>query len=158
MSTRGTVTVPAEISAASRRLGRSLKPSPDPGLAGLRRAARAAIVIPLTFGFGEFVLHDTQNVIFMVFGGFALLVLSDFGGQRRPRAVAYLTATLVGAVLIALGTLVSQNTALAAALMLLVGFTVSFGSVFGGYVAAAQTGMLLAFVIAKPSFLPAFHW
>jgi uncharacterized membrane protein YccC len=132
----------------SRLPGLSLKPPPDPGLAGLRRAARAAVVIPLAFVFGEFVLHDTQNVIFIVFGGFALLVMSDFGGQRRPRAIAYLTATLVGAVLIALGTVVSQNTVLAALMMLLVGFTVSFASVFGGYVAAAQTGMLLAFVIA----------
>ena len=126
----------------------ALKAPRDPGLAALRRAARAAIVIPLAFGFGQFVLHNLQNVIFMVFGGFALLVMSDFGGLRRPRAIAYLTATLVGAVLIALGTLVSQNVALAGATMLLVGFVISFASVFGGYIAAAQTGLLLAFVIA----------
>ncbi len=139
---------PANTAAPSLRPSLSLKPPPDPGLAALRRSARAAVIIPLTFIFGEFVLHDTQNIIFIVFGGFALLVMSNFGGRRRPRAIAYLTATLVGAVLIALGTVVSQNTALAAVMMLLVGFTIAFASVFGGYVAAAQTGMLLAFVIA----------
>jgi uncharacterized membrane protein YccC len=148
MSVSGTLAAPAQTPTPSRLPGLSLKAPPDPGFAALRRAARAAVVITLAFVFGEFVLHDTQNVIFIVFGGFALLVMSDFGGQRRPRAIAYLTATLVGALLIALGTVVSENTALAAVMMLLVGFTVSFASVFGGYVAAAQTGMLLAFVIA----------
>lgn len=148
MSVRDTVAAPTSRSAPSLRPTLSLKPPPDPGLAALRRSARAAIVIPLTFVFGEFVLHHTQNIIFIVFGGFALLVMSNFGGRRRPRAIAYLTATLVGSVLIALGTVVSQNTALAAVTMLFVGFAIAFSTVFGGYVAAAQTGMLLAFVIA----------
>lgn len=148
MSVRGAVALAANTAASGLRPSLSLKPPPDPGFAALRRSARAAIVIPQTLLFGEYVLHDTQNIIFIVFGGFALLVMSNFGGRRRPRAIAYLTATLVGAVLIALGTLVSQNTALAAVMMLVVGFTIAFASMFGGYVAAAQTGMLLAFVIA----------
>ncbi len=90
----------------------------DPGFAALRRAARAAIVIP------------------------------DFGGLRRPRAIAYLVATVVGAVLVALGTLASSSPWLAAAVMLVVGFVISFSRVLGGYAAAANVGMLLAFVIA----------
>ena len=77
-----------------------------------------------------------------------LLVLSDFGGTRRPRAIAYLSATLVGAALVALGTLVSFSPALAVGVMLIVGFVISFSRIFGGYIAAANTGMLLAFVIA----------
>jgi uncharacterized membrane protein YccC len=117
-------------------------------LAGLRRAARAAVVIPLVLAFSELVLHDAQNVIFAVFGCFALLVMSDFGGQRPARALAYLTATLVGAVLVALGTLVSPIAGIGAAVMLLIGFAITFAGMFGGYVAAGQTGMLLAFVIA----------
>jgi uncharacterized membrane protein YccC len=145
---RGSVTAPLETPAPSRRPA-ALKAPRDPGLAGLRRAARAAIVIPLAFAFGQLVLHDTQNVIFIVFGGFALLVMSDFGGLRRARAFAYLGATLAGAVLIALGTVVSQNAALAGLVMLLVGFGISFATVFGGYITAAQTGLLLAFVIAQ---------
>src|SRR2546427_379292 len=147
MMATGSVTAPMETPPPSRPLA-GLKAPSDPGFAALRRAARAAIIIPLAFAFGQLVLHDTQNVIFVVFGGFALLVMSDFGGPRSVRALAYVTATLVGAVLIALGTVVSQTTALAGAVMLLVGFAISFASVFGGYVAAAQTGLLLAFVIS----------
>src|ERR1700682_6731224 len=143
----GSGRAPVETPAPSRRPAAPKAPA-GPGFAALRRAARAAIVIPLTFAFGQFVLHDSQNIIFMVFGGFALLVMSDFGGLRRARAIAYLTATLVGAVLIALGTVVSQNVALAGAPMLLVGFAISFAAVLGGYIAAAQTRMLVAFVIS----------
>src|SRR5256885_4233935 len=98
----GSVTAPVEPPAPSRRPA-ALKARSDPGLAALRRAARAAIVIPPAFAFGQLLLHDSQNVIFIVFGGFALLVMSDFGGLRRPRALAYLGATLAGAVLISPG-------------------------------------------------------
>ncbi len=126
----------------------TVKAPRDPGFAALRRAARAAIVIPLAFAFAELVLRQPESLIFVIFGCFSLLVLSDFGGLRRPRAVAYLTATVVGAVLVALGTLVSSSAWLAAVVMLVVGFVISFSRIFGGYVAAANLGMLLAFVIA----------
>src|SRR6202171_6671614 len=98
------VTAPAETPTPLRRLANPLKVPRDPGLAALRRASRAAIVIAPPFSLGQLVLHDTQNVIFIVFGGFALLVMSDFGGLRRPRAIAYLSATLAGAGPIAMGT------------------------------------------------------
>src|SRR5258708_2172856 len=83
-----------------------------------------------------------------MFGSFALLVVPVFGGMRRPRAMAYLAATVVGAALVALGTLVSSSAWLAAIVMFVVGFAISFSRIFGGYVAAANIGMLLAFVIA----------
>jgi len=120
----------------------------DPGFAALRRALRAAIVIPPVFAFNTLVLHGGQDVIFAVFGCFALLVMSDFGGQRPARALAYLTATLMGALLVSIGTLASASAGLAAAVMFVVGFAIAFSRVFGGYLAAAQTGMLLSFVIA----------
>src|SRR6202165_2771372 len=115
----------------------SAKAPPAPGFAALRRAARAAIVIPLAFAFAELVLREPQSLIFVIFGCFSLLVMSDFGGLRRQRAIAYLSATLVGALLVALGTLVSSSAWLAAVGMLLVGLVVSFSRVLGGYVAAA---------------------
>jgi uncharacterized membrane protein YccC len=121
---------------------------PDPGRSALRRAARAAIVIPPTFAFADLLLGQPQSLIFVMFGCFSLLVISDFGGLRRPRAIAYLSATIVGAILVALGTFASSSPWLAVGLMLIVGFVVSFSRVFGGYVAAANTGLLLAFVIA----------
>jgi hypothetical protein len=134
--------------AFSRRLHLTVKAPRDPGFSALRRAARAAIVIPLAFAFADLVLRAPQSLVFVMFGCFALLVISDFGGFRRPRAIAYLTATLVGAALVALGTFVSSSTWLPAVVMFIVGFAISFSRIFGGYVAAANLGMLLSFVIA----------
>jgi len=134
--------------AISRRLDVYVKLPRDPGFGALRRATRAAIVIPLVFAFTELVLREPQSLIFVMFGCFSLLVISDFGGLRRPRALAYLGATVAGSVLVALGTLASSSTWLAVAVMFVVGFAISFSRIFGGYVAAANTGMLLAFVIA----------
>jgi uncharacterized membrane protein YccC len=120
----------------------------DPGLSALRRATRAALVIPATFAFTKLVIGDIQTATFAAFGCFALLVLADFGGTRRPRAVAYVSTTLVGAALVTLGTLASPVAWVAALIMLLVGFCIQFVGVFGSYVPAAQTALLLSFVLA----------
>jgi len=148
MSARGTVVASKEVPAPPRQPRFSLKTPRDPGFAALRRAARAAIIIPLALALGTFVLHLGQNVIFIVFGCFALLVITDFGGIRPARARAYLTATAVGAVLVALGTFVSLTIAAAAAVTFLVALVMSFARVFGGYFVAGQTGMLLAYIVA----------
>src|ERR1700687_938394 len=115
-----TLLIPTQ--ALSRQLRFTVKAPPDPGFAALRRAARAAVVIPLAFALADLVLREPQSLIFVVFGCFSLLVISDFGGLRRQRAIAYLTATVMGAVLVALGTLASSSAWLAAVAMLVVGF------------------------------------
>src|SRR2546428_617122 len=148
MSARDTVVASREVPAPPRQPRFSLKAPRDPGLAALRRAARAAIVIPLAFALGTFLLHLGQNVIFIVFGCFALLVITDFGGLRPARARAYLTATAVGAVLVALGTFGSLTIAAGAAVPFVVALVISFARVFGGYFVAGQTGMLLAYIVA----------
>lgn len=121
---------------------------PDPGHAGLRRAARAALVMPAAFAFAQFVIGNAQVTTFVAFSCFALLVMADFGERRRPRALAYAAATGIGAVLIALGTLASGSSWGAALVMLLVGFAISFASAFGGYAAAAQTALLLCSILS----------
>src|SRR3989442_1733184 len=148
MGVSGTDIASTETPAPSRRPKVAVRATAAPVSPALRRAARSAIVIPPVLASGIFVLHGGQNVIFAVFGCFALLVISDFGGQRPARALAYLTATAVGALLVTVGTLVSVSAGLAAAVMFVVGLTIAFSRVFGGYLAAAQTGMLLSFVIA----------
>ena len=148
MGASGTEIASTETPAPPRRPKFSVAAPADPGFGALRRAARAAIVIPPVFAFNTLILHGGQNVIFAVFGCFALLVMSDFGGQRPARARAYLTATLIGALLVTIGTLASVSAGLAAAVTFVVGLAIAFSRVFGGYVAAAQTGMLLSFVIA----------
>ena len=72
--------------ALSRRLRSTVKVARDPGFGALRRAARAAIVIPLAFAFTDLLLREPQILIFVVFGCFSLLVISDFGGdpERSP--------------------------------------------------------------------------
>src|SRR5205807_6897951 len=132
MSAQDAVVASKELPAPPRQPRFSLRAPRDPGFAALRRAARAAIVIPLAFALGTFGLHLGQNVIFIVFGCFALLVITDFGGLRPARARAYLTATAVGAVLVALGTLVSLTIAAAAAVTFLVALVISFARVFAG--------------------------
>lgn len=120
----------------------------DPGFSSLRRATRAAIVIPAAFAFAKLVIGDLQVTTFVAFGCFALLVMADFGGTRRPRAAAYVTTSIIGAALVVLGTLASPVAWVGALLMLLVGFCIQLAGVFGGYVAAAQTTLLLSFVLA----------
>ena len=130
------------------RLRTRMRVQPDPGRAGLRRAGRAALVMPATFAFAQFVIGNGQLTLFAAFGCFALLVMADFGGLRGPRALAYAAATAIGVVLIALGTLASVSPWVGALVMLLVGLVVSFAGMFGSYASAAQTALLLAFVIA----------
>src|SRR2546429_9105361 len=90
--------------ATAARIRAQLVPralAPDPGLANLRVAARAAVVQPLVLAFGLLVLHNTQMMLFMVFAVFGLLVFAHFRGRGRDRAVAHVGATLAGAPLAA---------------------------------------------------------
>ena len=85
----------------------------DPGLASLRNAARAAIVMPAVFALAEKVIGDPQTALFAAFGSFAMLMFVDFTGPGRSRFVAYLALAGAGAANIVLGTLCSQNAWLA---------------------------------------------
>jgi uncharacterized membrane protein YccC len=120
----------------------------DPGLAALRRAARAALIIPGALAIAKLVGSNAQYTTFLVFGCFALIVLGDFGGRRPVRAAAYVCVTAVGAALVAVGSLLSPVPWQAALGMLIVGFCVQFAGVFGSYAAAAQTALQLSFVLA----------
>jgi hypothetical protein len=120
----------------------------DPGLASLRSAARAAIVIPCVFAFADKVIADQQVATFAAFGSFAMLVLVEFAGRARSRLIAYVFLAFVGAADIALGTLCSRNAWLAAGAMALIGFAILFSGVINGYFAAAGTAALLPFILS----------
>lgn len=131
----------------------------DPGLFSLKRAVRAAIVMPCIFAFADKVIKDPETATFAAFGSFAILVLADFSGSRRTRLVAYLALAGAGAVLIVLGTLCSRNPWVAAAAMAVVGFAVLFSAVISGYFVAGGTAAMLTFVLpvnlpASPSVIP----
>jgi uncharacterized membrane protein YccC len=119
----------------------------DRDLVALRRAARAAIVMPAMFALGEEVIGNPEVATFAAFGSFAMLLLVDFGGQLRERLQAQAALAVVGCAFVCLGTLVSHSVWLAAVTMALVGFAVIFAGVVSSVLAAATTALLLAFIL-----------
>jgi uncharacterized membrane protein YccC len=119
----------------------------DRGYIALRKAARAAIVMPLMFAVGDKVLDNAQIATFAAFGSFALLLLADFSGPMRERLEAQLALALAGAVFVCLGTLASRDSWLAAGAMLVVAFVVLFSGVVSSVLASASTALLLAFIL-----------
>jgi uncharacterized membrane protein YccC len=127
----------------------------DPGGTSLRRGLRVAIVVPPLAAFTPSIVGNPGAATFAVFGSFALLGLADFGGPTLPRARAYALTTVAGVGLVLLGTLASANAWSAVVGTVLVAFVIQLLGVFGGYVVAAQTAALLAFVVAVSIPVPA---
>jgi uncharacterized membrane protein YccC len=125
----------------------------DPTLSALRRACRAALVMPAMFALGLEVIGNATIATFAAFGSFATLVLVDFPGPLRARLQAQASLVVAGGVLVCLGTLASSSPALAAVSMAAVAFAVLFASVVSSVLAAATTSLLLAFIL--PVCLPA---
>jgi uncharacterized membrane protein YccC len=119
----------------------------DRDLAALRRAGRAAVVMPAMFAIGDELIANPMIATFAAFGSFAMLLLVDFGGPLRERLQAQATLAVAASVLVCLGTLVSQTTWLAAVAMALVGFGVIFAGVVSSVLAGASTSLLLAFIL-----------
>jgi uncharacterized membrane protein YccC len=119
----------------------------DRNLAALRRAGRAAIVMPSRFALTDLALEDPAVSTFAVFGTFALLVLVDFGGPMRDRLLAQAALALTGGAFVCVGTLASRATWLAALAMALVGFAVVFSGVVSSVLASATVSLLLAFIL-----------
>lgn len=119
----------------------------DPEYDALRRAVRAAIVLPIAAAVSFLLAGDTQAPIFAIFGSVALLIVSDFPGNRPARALAYAGLAFNGAVLISLGTLVAPYPWLSVGLMFVLGVTVMFAGVLSETVAAGQRATLLTFVL-----------
>ena len=112
----------------------------DPGLSALRRAGRAAIVMPGMFALGSKVIGNPTVATFAAFGSFAMLLLVEFGGPMRSRLQAQAALAVVGAVFVCVGTLASRSAWLAAVAMALVGFGVLFAGVVSSVLAGATTG------------------
>ena len=131
----------------------------DPGHAALRRAARAAILMPAAFAIGEIVIDDPNTAIFCAFGAFGLLSMVDFGGKRRQRLFWFCVLGVIGAASISLGTLCSRQLALAVITMAVVGFVILLSGVANGYLAAMSVVALLLYVLpvtvqAPPAAIP----
>ncbi len=119
----------------------------DRDLAALRRAGRAAIVMPAMFAIGDKLIANPVIATFAAFGSFAMLLLVDFGGPLRERLQAQATLAVAGAALVCLGTLVCRDVWLSAVTMALVAFVVIFIGVVSSVLASASTSLLLAFIL-----------
>ncbi len=120
----------------------------DPGLASLKSAARAGIVMPAVFAFADKVIGQPQTALFAAFGSLGMLVFVSFAGSVRSRFTAYLSLGVGGVVLVTLGTACSGNAWLAAGAMAVVGFLILFSGVINGYFAAGGTAAVLVFVLS----------
>jgi uncharacterized membrane protein YccC len=119
----------------------------DRDFAALRRAGRAAIVMPAMFAVGEELIGNPALATFAAFGSFAMLLLLDFSGPLRVRLAHQAVFAIVGCAFVCIGTLASRNVWLAAAAMTLVGFGVIFAGVVSSVLAGASTSLLLAFIL-----------
>jgi hypothetical protein len=127
----------------------------DRDLAALRRAGRAAIVMPAMFALADKVIGNPAVATFAAFGSFSMLLLVDFGGSLRERLQAQLALALTGGAFVCLGTLASRNVWVAAASMAIVGFCVIFSGVVSSVLAGASTSLLLAFILPVTTAAPA---
>jgi uncharacterized membrane protein YccC len=127
----------------------------DRGFAALRRAARAAIIMPAMFALGDKVIGNPQLATFAAFGSFAMLLLVDFGGPMAERLQAAAALAVTGGVFVCLATLASQTAWLAAVAMAVAGFGVIFAGVVSSVLAGATTALLLAFILPVSLAAPA---
>src|SRR5579875_311952 len=115
------------------------------------RAVRATIVVPGLFALTLKVIADPQMALFAVFGGFATLVMTSFGGTRRDKAVAHLGLATAGSIALVIGTAVSGTPWLAAIVTIPVTFAIFFAGVAGPNAASGVTAALLAYVLPVAS-------
>jgi Fusaric acid resistance protein-like len=121
--------------------------SRDAGLSALRRAGRAAIVMPAMLALSEKVIGSATVATFAAFGSLAMLLFVSFGGRLRERLAAQLSLIVVGAVFVCLGTLASRTVWLAVIGMVIAGFAVLFAGVVSSVLASASTALLLGFIL-----------
>ena len=120
----------------------------DPGFIALRRAARAAVVMPAVFALADIVIGNPVLATFAAFGSFATLLFVDFTGAMRERLASQAGLVAVGAVLVCLGTLASQHSWLSVPVTFVIGFAVLFTGVASSVLASAGNALLLSFVLA----------
>ncbi len=121
--------------------------SHDRGFAALRRATRAALIMPALFALAGPVLGNPALATFAAFGSFAMLLLVDFGGSIRNRLQCQAALGVACAVFICLGTLASRTTWLAAVVTAALAFAVLFAGVVSSVLAGATTALLLSLIL-----------
>lgn len=119
----------------------------DAARSAVRRAGRAAIVTPGIFAVADKLIGNPTLALFAAFGSLAMLLFVDFGGSMRERLAAQAGLVSTGAILVCLGTIVSQVVWLAVGATLAVAFVVLFAGVVSSVLARATTALLVSFVL-----------
>jgi uncharacterized membrane protein YccC len=104
--------------------------------------------MPALFALFLYVFDNEEAALFASFGAFAFLGFADFGGPPRHRTNAYLALTFVGAALVAVGTVISNEAVVAGLVGVVVAGGVRFLGSFGGYFQASVSPLILAYVLA----------
>ncbi|MDT4936434.1 MAG: hypothetical protein QOG80_105, partial [Pseudonocardiales bacterium] len=120
----------------------------DPQWYAVRRAVRAAVVVPTNFAIGFEVIRNAQVATFAAFGSFALLLFVNFPGSWIQRLGEYLTLAVVGAGLVSLGSVVTTPSWLAVSAIAVVAFVVLFAGIVSSVINGATQAALLAFILA----------
>jgi uncharacterized membrane protein YccC len=115
------------------------------------RAARATIIIPALLALTDKGIADMQMATFAAFGGFATLIIANFGGKRRDKLIAHAGLAVTGSLALIIGTLVSGVAWLAAVVTIPVAFAIFFGGVIGPNAASGTTAALFAYVLPVAS-------
>jgi len=115
------------------------------------RALRTVLVVPALFALTFEGFGNLQIALFAAFGGFASLVLANFGGTRRDKLIAHLGLAVTGSIALIIGTAVSGITALATIVTIPVAFGIFFAGVAGPNAAGGVTAALLAYVLPVAS-------
>jgi hypothetical protein len=117
-------------------------------LASLARSLRTAIVVPSLFAFALLVVRRPEAAGFAVFGTFAHLVLVNYDTAGTARFAQSAMLTLLGSIMLSLGTLASASAWLAVGGTVAVGFLSELPLLSGGHIGAIQRALLLSFMIA----------
>src|SRR4051794_33283439 len=127
----------------------------DADRTALHRALRVALVMPLLYAFGILVLGNAHFSLLAGFGTFAALAMSDFTGPWYSRLTALGVLAVAGAVLIAIGTALSNTLWPAFVAMLVIGFIMQFSMALGGQFALGNNAAMLSYVVC--AMVPAGH-
>ena len=122
-------------------------------IAGLVRAGRAAIVAPSLFALALLIIKEPDIAGFAVFGTFAHLVMIDYDTYGTAKFAAAAMLSLLGALMIGLGTLASSDVWVAVGAAIVAGFLSECPWLARGRLATLRTALLLAFMlgVATPS-------
>lgn len=130
----------------------------DPGGRALRRAARIAVTLPPTLFAALHLPYISQGALLAAFSCLAQTLFADFGGPLKRRFWAYMITTAAGVPLILAGTFASPSRTASVITAVAVALIVGMLAVLRGVVAAAQTVLLLATVLALTAVEPATRW